>query len=81
MVRLRLLRPAYRQADNALSSLLALRKLIMKIMMQNKMPMPADGEEQKKEKSLTDLAAEAERLAGEEREVRGKVSPEPPPAR
>ncbi len=77
----RLLRPAYRQADNALSSLLALRKLIMRILMQNKLPMPAESEDHGKNKSLTDLAAEAERLAGEERDVRGKVAPEPPPER
>ena len=77
----RLLRPAYRQADQALSSLLALRKLIMKILMQNKLPMPAECEDQGKNKSLTDLAAEAERLAGEERDVRGRVAPEPPPER
>lgn len=77
----RLLRPAYRQADGALSSLLALRKLIMKIMMQNQAPMPDGSDEQSKNKSLTDLAVEAERIAAEEREVRGKVSPEPPPER
>jgi len=77
----RLSRPAYRQADRALSSLLELRKLIMKILSQNKAACPACEEEQKPAKSMTDLAREAERLAGEERAVREAVAGELPPER
>jgi hypothetical protein len=45
-------------------------------MAQRQHPTPAPSEEQEKQKSLSDLAAEAERLAREEREIRGKVAPE-----
>ena len=74
-------RPAYKQADRALSSLLALRKQIMKLMSQSKSAMPAEAEEPPKITSMSDLAAEAARLAGEEHEVREKVTQPQPDAR
>jgi hypothetical protein len=74
-------RPAYKQADRALSSLLALRKEIMKLMSQSKSAMPAEAEEPPKITSMSDLAAEAARLAGEEHEVREKVTQQQPDAR
>lgn len=74
-------RPAYKQADRALSSLLALRKQIMKLMSQSKSAMPAEAEDPPKITSLSELAAEAERLAGEEHEVRENVTRQRPDAR
>jgi hypothetical protein len=75
----RLPRPAYKQAERALSSLLALRKEIMRLMAQSKAAMPSEAEKQSKATSLSDLAAEAARLAKEEHETRDKVTSDPPP--
>ena len=77
----KLARPAYKQADRALSSLLALKKKIMRLMSQKKSAMPSSAEEPPKATNIGDLAAEAERLAHEEHEVREKITPQLPDAR
>ena len=62
-------------ADRSLSTLLQLRKKLMKLIKKGDCPCN-DPKEEDKIKQLAELAREAERIAREERDIRGQLAPE-----